>query len=209
MIAAGEERYDEAITDLRNLLRTSPKDVGWRMQLAGYYLASDRPRKAIEVYDELIEEDPQNWMAMRSRGDALLAVGKQKEAINAYEEVLKIQPEHTGTLNNLAWVMATSPNDELRNAKRSIELATKACELTEYKASHILSTLASGYAESGDFESAIKWSTKAVELGQDDSVVDQLKKELESYQQKKPWRELQQTEEKPDFTEPSGGGFRL
>ena len=103
----------------------------------------------------------------------------------------------------LAWVLATSPDDGVRNAKRSIELATKACELTEYKQAHILSTLASGYAESGDWETAIKWSTKAVEAGHDnEETEDQLKKELESYKEKKPWREKQEVEENTKPLEP-------
>ncbi|MGE0756570.1 MAG: hypothetical protein AB7O38_06105 [Pirellulaceae bacterium] len=65
---------------------------------------------------------------------------------------------------------------------------------------HILSTLAAGYAESGDFETALKWSTKAVELGKEKlkDQVEQLEKEVESYKNKKPVRELQQIEEKPD-----------
>jgi tetratricopeptide (TPR) repeat protein len=148
-------------------------------------------------------------MALRGRGDALLSVAKQKEAIADYEQVLKVEPEHSGTLNNLAWVLATSPHDKLRDGRRAIELATKACELTEYKAPHILSTLASGYAETGDFENAKKWSKKAVELGKGTDVVEQLQKELESYEQKKPWREEQKVEEKPDVTEPSGGSLKL
>ena len=59
----------------------------------------------------------------------------------------------------------------------------------------------------GDFENAIKWSTKAVELGAE-SLKDQLQKELDSYKQKKPWRELQQTQEKSEPTR-GGGDFRL
>jgi len=59
-----------------------------------------------------------------------------------------------------------------------------------------LSTLAAGYAEKGDFETAKKWSAKAVELGaKDQDVDDQLKKELESYKEQKPWREKQEVEE--------------
>ena len=48
---------------------------------------------------------------------------------------------------------------------RSIELATKAADLTEHKQAHILSTLAAGYAETGDFKKAIEWSEKAVAIG--------------------------------------------
>jgi len=103
-------------------------------------------------------------------------------------------------LNNLAWVLATSPDENLRDGKRAIELATKACELTEYKLPHILSTLAAGYAETGNFQTALKWSQKAVELGSEDQL-EPLTKELESYQAKKPVRELL-TEPQADQPEP-------
>jgi hypothetical protein len=101
-------------------------------------------------------------------------------------------------LNNLAWVLATSKDDAVRDAEKSIKHGLKACELTKYEKPHILSTLAAGYAEKGDWETAIKWSSKAVELGVKDEMVDeQLKKELESYKQQKPWREKQEIEENP------------
>ena len=86
-------------------------------------------------------------------------------------------------LNNLAWVLATSPDDELRDGKRAIELAKPACEVTEYKQAHILSTLAASYAESGDFDTAVEWSKKAVDVGAE-KLKGQLTKELESYQGK-------------------------
>jgi hypothetical protein len=85
-------------------------------------------------------------------------------------------------------VLATSPDDKLRDGKRAIELARLACEVTEFKQAHILSTLAAGYAETGDFDTAITWSEKAVELGTGETK-GQLAKELESYQAKQPWRE--------------------
>jgi len=106
-------------------------------------------------------------------------------------------------LNNYAWVLATSTDDNVRNADRSIELGTKACEITKYERPHILSTLAAGYAEKGDWENAVKWSTKAVEVGAKDAEVsEQLKKELDNYKEKKPWREKQEIEEN---TKPLGG----
>jgi hypothetical protein len=95
----------------------------------------------------------------------------------------------------LAWVLATSPDAKLRNGRRAIELATAACKVTDYKFAYILSTLAAAYAETGDFAAAVKWSSKAVQVG-DKEHDDSLKKELESYQAKKPWRELL-SEEKP------------
>lgn len=195
-LAAQEKRFGDAIADITLLLQADPTDESLRLQLASYYVADKRPRRAIELLTAILDDNEKSVDALRSRGDALLSVGKHAEAIADYEKALAIDPENTGVLNNLAWVMATSPDDGVRNAKRSIELATKACELTEYKQAHILSTLASGYAESGDWETAIKWSTKAVEVGSDEAeTADQLKKELESYKEKKPWREKQEIEE--------------
>jgi tetratricopeptide (TPR) repeat protein len=205
MLAAQQKRWGDAISDLQLLLQSDPTNTELRLQLAGYYVGDNRPRRAIELLTSILEgirdeNDPKQREvksdALRSRGDALLSVGKHADAIKDYDEALKIEPEDTGVLNNLAWVLATSPEDGVRNGERSIELGLKACEITKYERPHILSTLAAGYAEKGDWESALKWSAKAVELGvKDDMIDEQLKKELESYKEKKPWREKQEIEE--------------
>ncbi|MFK7767620.1 MAG: tetratricopeptide repeat protein [Mariniblastus sp.] len=159
--------------------------------------------------------------ALRGRADAWLASGKHKEAVEDYEEALELNekllelqdaegmgnlvPIDDGALNNLAWVLATSTKDDVRDGKRAIEFATRAAEATEFKEAHILSTLASGYAESGDFDKAIEWLEKAIEINRvegeeakdktrTDKQRESLGKELESYKNEKPWRELQDVE---------------
>ena len=204
-MAALKHNYAEAIADIQTLLQSDPTNVEYRLQLASLYVGDKRPRKAVELITTIIdglgegknEEEKSNKAdALRARADALLSIGKHAEAVKDYEEALKLDPEDTGVLNNLAWVLATSPDDAVRNSKRSLECGLKACELTKYEKPHILSTLAAGYAEKGDWETAIKWSGKAVELGaEEQNVDDQLKKELQSYKDKKPWREKQEIEE--------------
>ena len=196
MIHADQQNFDDAIADLKLLVDSTPGNAELQLQLAAYYNASGRPRQAIRIYNRVLNDDEDSWQAHRGRADASLSIGKHAEAVEDYKIAVKQQPEHSGILNNYAWVLATSPKDDVRDAKRAIELAKKACEVTEYKAPHILSTLGAAYAESGDFESAIKWSTKAVELGEDD-MKEALQKELNSYKEKKPWREIQDTKEKP------------
>ncbi len=190
VLLAGTGKFDLAIEQLAELIKGDPKDLESLLQLAMFYQANEEPRKAIELYSEALEQDPKNPFALRGRADAYLSVGEHAKAIADYEKALEVDPENTGVLNNLAWVLATSPFDELRSGKRAIELATKACELTQYKEAHILSTLAAGYAETGDFQTARKWSEKAVELGNEEER-DPLLKELESYKAEKPMRELQ------------------
>ena len=225
-IAAREGRYDAAISDMEMLVRAYPTRESYVRQLAQYYQLDNRPRLAIRVMDELIRKNKNGWRNLRMRGDARLSVGEHADAIRDYESAITVidkakkpddkavgdepkeeaddedgaQPsseEHAGLLNNLAWVLATSPKDDVRNGKRALELALKSCELTEYKAAHILSTLAAAYAETGDFEKARQWSGKAVEIGTEEKneQLEQLQKELDGYKENKAWREEQKTEE--------------
>jgi tetratricopeptide (TPR) repeat protein len=196
MIYQRIERFDDAALQLRRLVRLNPGNAQLRLQLGFCYSMGNHHKLAIEEFSRVIEIDEDNWIAFYSRGDTQLNIGKHKEAIADYNVALRLNKDSDGLLNNFAWVLATSPVDELRDGKRAVELARRACELSEYKKPHILSTLAAAYAETGDFENAIKWSSKAVEIGQED-IQGQLKDELKSYKRDKPWRELKEDEEGP------------
>ncbi len=214
-IAAAQERYQDAIDDLKELIKHAPGNDQYRLQLGLLYAEDKRPRKAIEEYSKVLQRQSDNWRILQLRGNTFLNIGEHKKAVVDFEAALKGAPDDDGLLNNLAWLLATSPDDAVRNGKRSVELGRRACEATEFKAPHILSTYAAGFAELGDFENAKKWSAKAVDLEEkeieaeeDADVRDalseqlkQLKNELESYRQKKPWRERQEVEEDTDPSE--------
>lgn len=202
-IAADEGRIADAITDMKTLVDRRPDDVVRQIQLANLYLQDDRPRQAITTLTDVLDADPKNVSVLRSRGDAFLAVGEHLDAIQDYENAIAAigdeddSPILSGLLNNLAWVLATSPKDDVRNGKRAVELGKRAVELTNESEAHILSTLAAGYAEIGDFENAIRWSEKAVTAGraEENEQLEQLEKELEMYRTNKPWREEQDKKE--------------
>ena len=193
IVSAAQNRMSEAIGDLQSLIKRSPENSDLKMQLAAYFEADRRPRRAIETYDQILEAYPENAQVLRRRADALLSVGRQTDALKDYQMALQKMPNDPSTLNNLAWLLSTSPIEELRNGEQALVHAQKACEVTDYQKPHILSTLAACYAEMGNFDEAISWSQKAVDLDQNQEP--QLAKELESYHAKKPWRERQLVEE--------------
>jgi tetratricopeptide (TPR) repeat protein len=215
LFLAQNDRLDEAIGELEKLTKRDPKDGATLLQLALFYGAKKNSPKAIEAYRQILRQSPNNWRALRGLGDALLNVGQHAEAIEVYEKAVKLQPKDDSILNNLAWVLCTSPDDKLRNGRRAVELAAKACKASDYKVPHILSTLAAAYAETGDFDNAIKWLTKGLEIAEKAKATDKegdaetkeaLKKELINYKAKKPTRELlsegkteeKKTEKKPE-----------
>lgn len=187
-------RLDEAIDEMERVSAAMPDQVELKAQLALYYLVAKKPSKAIEAYSDILDQQPNNFTVLQARGDAYLNMGNHAEAIVDFSKALKLKPDDTTLLNNLAWVLATSPEEDLRDGTRAVELATQACEMTNYNTPHILSTLAAALAESGDFDGAIKRSQQAVDMN-DPEHGEQLVKELESYREGQPWRERQSIEE--------------
>ncbi len=208
LLAADRGDYAAAIGDFRRLARQQPDDAVLVSQLALLYLADKQPREAIRRFSRALEIDPSLFVARRGRSDAEISVGDHAAAIADLEKAVEAEPEDEGVLNNLAWLLATSPEDSIRDGKRAVELATKACELSEWKKPHIVSTLAAAHAESGDFEQAKVFSRRAVEgAEEEDDVRSQLRSELASYEAGKPWRE-RQTIDDGDAPAPEAGPAR-
>jgi tetratricopeptide (TPR) repeat protein len=197
LIAAEREDYPEAIRAFRRLAAKNPDDPVVLSQLGMLYLAAKQPREAIRRFTKALEADAEAFAALRGRSDAEISIGDHLAAITDLEKAHELKPNDTGILNNLAWLLATSPNDSIRDAERAIRLAEKACEVTEWKEAHIISTLAAGHAEKGDFEMAQKYSRQAVETdaAAGGAVEEQLKNELTNYEAGKPWRERQEVPE--------------
>ena len=137
-ILAASERIDEAIAGLEKLLQAAPGNIRILSQLGTFYMIDSQPRKAIDVFSRVLEQESDNGRALRFRADAYLNTGQHAEAIADFDRALQeIEPDE-GLLNNFAWVLATSPEDKLRDGKRAVELATKAAEISDFQTPHVL-----------------------------------------------------------------------
>ena len=65
---------------------------------------------------------------------------------------------------HLAWTLVESPNADIRDGQRALKHATQARELSKWKGPYALTTLATAYAETGDFANAVKWQNIAIQL---------------------------------------------
>jgi tetratricopeptide (TPR) repeat protein len=124
----------------------------------------------------------------RNRGVMLVRVGDFRRAISDFERCLELEPDGTANLSALAWVLATCPAEGIRDGSRAVELAQRACELTNWKDATMLDTLAAAYAESGQFDRASEWQGKAVSLA-GEKETKEYRERLDLYGSQKPYRD--------------------
>ena len=83
-------------------------------------------------------------------------------AIDHYRKGLVIDPSNNAARNNLAWNLATSASQNLRNAEEALIVATKLNADTGNKVPQVLDTLAAAQAANGQFTKAAKSAEMAI-----------------------------------------------
>jgi len=89
---------------------------------------------------------------------------RTRDAVAQYQQALDINPDDTETMNNMAWILATSPDPMIRDGAKAVALAERAVALTNNKEQRTVATLAAAYAEMGRFPEAVKTGQSAVQL---------------------------------------------
>jgi Flp pilus assembly protein TadD len=121
----------------------------------------------------------------------LEAQGHTDQAIACYREGLRLRPGQMETANNLAWILATTPDVKLRDGSEAVRLAQQACEWSGYQQPVVVGTLAAAYAEAGRFPEAVATAERAIALataaGQP-ALVERNRQLLDLYRAGKPCR---------------------
>lgn len=89
-------------------------------------------------------------------------LGRNEEAIETYERIINLDANHAVSLNNLAWLLVTVPNEDLRNPDRALDLAKRAVALE--RSPVFLDTLAEAYYVNGIIREAVKTIREAIAL---------------------------------------------
>jgi Zn-dependent protease with chaperone function len=95
-------------------------------------------------------------------GDIYLESGEFTLAVSAYRSAIALAPQNPDTLNNLAWLLATSDNPDLLNPREALNYARLAIDLK--KAPHIWDTLAEALYVNGHIAEAIAAENQALQM---------------------------------------------
>jgi len=90
--------------------------------------------------------------------------GLPAAAIRLLRDGLTHLPKSAQINNELAWLLATTPETELRDGAEAVKFATKAVELTGGDSCNELDTLAAAYAEAGRYDEAITTAERALAI---------------------------------------------
>jgi tetratricopeptide (TPR) repeat protein len=185
-----KKEYDKAITDFTEAIRLEPEPACCYYNRGIVYGRKKEFEKSLKDFDAAVRLEPKNAITYVGRGSTYHDSKEYEKAVVDYTTAIRLDPKLPTGHNNLAWLRATCPDAKLRDGKKAIELATKACELSEWKTWFELNTLAAAHAENGDFKEAIRWQKKAIELGSDDKeLLGKARQRLSLYEKSEPYRQ--------------------
>ncbi len=168
-------RYNE-VSDLgREWLTVSPYDATVHAVLGTAMAENGDLTAAAQHLGYVMMLRPEAEQAHARLRQILLSLAKEPDALQRLREIAVNAPDSPRMLDELAWLLATYPDSRSRDGTEAVQLAERACALTDRRIPALLDTLAAAYAEAGDFARAITTIEEALNLASSSGDSDAIK----------------------------------
>ncbi|MGD9648787.1 MAG: tetratricopeptide repeat protein [Pirellulales bacterium] len=158
------KRTEEGIADLTEILKVRPGNTRV-LYLRGLAYGQDGAHtKALADFSTILELDIANTEAYLARAAVYLKMERYDKALRDLAEIIRLEPRNALAYYQQALIWATCPIDKYRDGPRAVEAAREACLLTNWSQALCLMALAAACAETGNFEDAVLWQTKAQDM---------------------------------------------
>lgn len=172
LIAMQEGELDIACRRFIGVLELEPENQDALEALAFGSRAMGKWRTTQEALENLLALSPGRLPIRVALVESLLAQGKTGEAVPLIEGLITDIPDDLDRKLQLAEILATSPDPELRDGKRAAQLGRAVVEATNEENVGALDIFAAALAESGDFVGAMLYSQKALALAEEREMTD-------------------------------------
>jgi tetratricopeptide (TPR) repeat protein len=195
-LKAQQGLMDEAIQYLHQSIQINPTaeayfNLGLILEMQG------KMEEPISYYRSALTTEPNDYKVLWHLASCLHKTGNLEEAVKTYYKVLQLQPNFPEALCRVTWILATAPDNRLRNPTEAVSMAQKACQMTDFNDPTTLYPLAVAYAAANRFKEAIETAQKAFDLAKSAG-------QMEMAQEIEKGLKLYQAGEKP-YPEPSSG----
>jgi rhomboid protease GluP len=159
-----EHRAGEAIEEFNQALRFDPDSPRTRLGLGAAYQQKGDLAKAQQLYEAVLGKNPHDADQQEVFAELCLEQKLYDQAIDHFQQALRLKPDMAVSHNNLAWLYATSEDPRYRNPAQALEHARQAVELTNWKEPIFIDTLAEAFYANGNFPEAVRVEARALDL---------------------------------------------
>jgi len=180
----GQNRIEDAIELYQQVLSRDSGNIAAHYNLGRAFAGRGQNDRAMQSYQKAIELDPEDADARQGLARTLVMMNQISEAMYQYRRTLEIDPTRLGALLDLAWIIATAPDLELRVPVEGVRLAERAVAITNRHDATALDTLAAAYARAERLDEAIATAEEAIKVAAnsgDANLVGQITTRLEGY----------------------------
>ncbi|MGI9242095.1 MAG: tetratricopeptide repeat protein [Verrucomicrobiales bacterium] len=157
-------RPKDALPELRAASEIDPADLGLRQDIGLIHFKLGDYQQARAALAPVVAAEPNNGLANFHLANTEVRLGDIPKAISRYRKTLEIAPELFDAANNLAWILSSHPDPELRSPRQALALTQRLCSLTKNNNPRYLDSLSVALANSGDFEAAIAAADRAISI---------------------------------------------
>jgi len=187
---AYRKEFDRALANYDAALQLRPRDARTLVDRAYVRMETQEQTRAIEDLTAAIRIDPKLEAAYRVRASAYTRTGDYGKAVADFQRALELNATDSTVLNDLAWLKATCPQAEIRDAKQAITDSTAACKMSNWQNASLIDTLAAAYAEAGDFDSALNYQDQAIRsMKGNEERLSEMEERKKLYESHRPYRQ--------------------
>ncbi len=185
-------RVSEAIGHYEKAIELKPDYAEAHYNLGVVLMSAGRLEEAVQQLRRALALMPNSPQVHYKLGLALQTQCNFKAALAEYQRALELDPRHLSAHLGLAWLLATCPDNSIRNGEKAVELAEQALGLTGAESPQVLDTLAAAYAEAGRFPEAIETAKQTLNLPatkNNKPLAEAIQNRLKLYETNSPYHE--------------------